>query len=83
MEWKETNIGWFICDMGLASIVLQYFHKHGWRVSVFGFFHETRYDNYITDLTQAKEVGLQLLIHTLEKTLDTSKRLKEEKLCAP
>lgn len=79
MEWKETSIGWFISEVGPCSIVLEYYKGKGYRISIFGFFHETRYYKYITDLKKAKDAGLDLLVHVLKNTLEKAESLKRER----
>lgn len=75
MEWDEFSIGWFRLNIGLVSVLLVYVHGKGYRVTVEGFFNAVKHPKYVQNLTEAKCIGIQLMVKVLHETLEKAEKL--------
>lgn len=75
MQWEEISIGWFQLKVGLVSVLLVYVHGKGYRITVEGFFEAVKHPKYVKDLTEAKEVGIQLMVKVLHETIEKAEKL--------
>lgn len=75
MEWEEISIGWFQLKAGPVSVLLIYVHGKGYMVTVQGFFNETKHPKFVQHLTEAKHIGIQLMVKVLHETLEKAEKL--------
>lgn len=75
MEWEEFGIGFFKLSVGPVSVVLVYRHGKGYKVAVYGWFHETEHPKWVPSLVEAKQLGIQLLMKVLKEATDKANTL--------